>query len=148
MNYADIMPSSSVLRRPPPADPVDPRSAASAATVLAVFFRIGAEWALQPAQEQALLGVGKTTLFAWKGGRVKAGLEPAVLERLSYLLRIYAALEILLPVPERAVAWLHRPNAAPLFGGGSALQRLLGGQVGDLMVVADYLDALRGGDFS
>ena len=93
-------------------------------------------------------GVGKTTLFAWRAGRFRAGLDAAVLERLSYLLRIYAALEILLPVRERALAWLRKPNAAPLFGGGTALQRLLAGQVGDLMVVAQYLDAQRGGDFA
>lgn len=116
--------------------------------LLAVFFRIAAEWRLVPAEEQLLLGVGKTTLFAWKAGKVRAALDGHVLERLSYLLRIYGALEILLPVPERAVAWLRRPNAAALFGGGTALQRMLAGQVGDLMVVAAYLDAQRGGDFS
>jgi hypothetical protein len=125
----------------------DVQRPALATSVLPVFFRIAAEWGLNPAQEQTLLGVGKTTLFAWKAGKVKAGLDGAVLERLSYLLRIYAALEILLPVPGRAAAWLHKPNAAPLFGGGTALQRLLGGQVGDLLVVAQYLDAQRGGDF-
>jgi Protein of unknown function (DUF2384) len=120
----------------------------AAAKLLRVFFRIAAEWSLSPGEEQVLLGIGKTTLFAWKAGKVRAGLDAHVLERLSYLLRIYAALEILLPVPERAVAWLRKPNAAPLFGGGTALQRMLGGQVGDLMVVASYLDAQRGGDFS
>lgn len=116
--------------------------------VLAVFFRLTNEWHLGAADEQVLLGVGKTTLFAWKAGKVRAGLEPAVLERLSYLLRIYAALQILLPEPERAAAWLRKPNAAPLFGGGTALQRLLAGQVGDLHAVANYLDAQRGGDFA
>lgn len=120
----------------------------AAAGLLRVFFRISAEWQLSPAEEQTLLGVGKTTLFAWKSGKVRSGLDGHVLERLSYLLRIYGALEILLPIPERAVAWLRKPNAAPLFGGGTALQRLLAGQVGDLMVVAVYLDAQRGGDFS
>jgi hypothetical protein len=123
-------------------------SPAVAASVLAVFFRMAAEWGLTATEEQTLLGVGKTTLFAWKAGKVKAGLDAAVLERLSYLLRIYAALNILLPVPERATAWLRKSNAAPLFGGATALQRLLGGQVGDLLVVAQYLDAQRGGDFS
>lgn len=130
---------------PPPADVHSPDTAAQ---VLAVFFRIAAEWGLTPAEEQTLLGVGRTTLFAWKAGRVRAGLDAHVLERLSYVLRIYGALEILLPVPERARAWLRRENAAPLFGGGTALARMLGGQVGDLMVVAAYLDAQRGGDFS
>ena len=50
-----------------------------------------------------------------------------------------------LPLPERADAWLRQPNTAPLFGGGSALQRMLGGQVADLFVVRQYLDAQRGG---
>jgi hypothetical protein len=151
MNYDADMSSAHALqaREPRPAqDGADTGSLATATAILAVFFRIGAEWGLTPAQEQVLLGVGKTTLFAWKGGRIKSGLDPVTLERLSYLLRVYAALEILLPVPERALAWLRRPNAAPLFGGGTALDRLLGGQVGDLMRVADYLDAQRGGDFA
>ena len=146
MSLALMLPAT-----PPPApigDGPDLHSASTAAAVLAVFFRISAEWGLSPAEEQNLLGVGKTTVFAWRAGRVRAGLEPSVLERLSYLLRIYGALEILLPVPERARAWVRKPNAAPLFGGGTALQRMLGGQVGDLMVVAQYLDAQRGGDFS
>ena len=46
---------------------------------------------------------------------------------------------------ERADEWLRRPNSAPLFGGQSALQRMLGGQVADLYVVRQYLDAQRGG---
>ncbi|MCA0177376.1 MAG: MbcA/ParS/Xre antitoxin family protein [Proteobacteria bacterium] len=136
------------LPQPHEANLPDVHSPATAAQVLAVFFRLSAEWGLTAAEEQTLLGVGRTTLFAWKAGRVRAGLEGHTLERLSYLLRIYAALEILLPVPERARAWLRRSNSAPLFGGGTALARMLGGQVGDLMVVAAYLDAQRGGDFA
>ena len=68
-----------------------------------------------------------------------------MLERLSYLFGIYAALQILLPVGERADEWVRKPNAAPVFGGRSALERMLGGQVADLYVVRHYLDAQRGG---
>ncbi|TDM06388.1 MAG: DUF2384 domain-containing protein [Ideonella sp. MAG2] len=136
---------SPALAHTRPTDVFGPDAAAQA---LAVFFRMAQEWGLHQAQEQVLLGVGRTTLFAWKAGRVRGGLDAVVLERLSYLFRIYAALEILLPVPERARAWLHKPNAAPLFGGQTALARMLGGQVGDLLVVAQYLDAQRGGDFA
>jgi hypothetical protein len=68
-----------------------------------------------------------------------------VLERLSYVLGIYKSLQILLPEPERADAWVRRPNDAPLFGGGSALGRMLGGQVADLFLVRQYLDAQLGG---
>ena len=43
-----------------------------------------------------------------------------------------------------ADAWLRRPNDAPLFGGRSALDRMLSGQVSDLFLVRQYLDAERG----
>jgi hypothetical protein len=72
-------------------------------------------------------------------------LDRHVLERLSYLFGIYAALQLLLPQGERADEWVRRPNSAPLFNGQSALQRMLGGQVADLYVVRQYLDAQRGG---
>jgi len=51
----------------------------------------------------------------------------------------------LLPIPERADAWISKRNTAPLFGGKSALARMLGGQVSDLYVVRQYLDAQRNG---
>ena len=114
---------------------------------LRVFFRITQAWGLTPAQEQIVLGTSRTSLYNWKSGAVRAALEPVTLERLSYVFRIFAALEVLLPIPERANLWIKAPNTAPLFGGFSALDRMLAGQVGDLKVVADYLDAQRGGDF-
>ena len=46
--------------------------------------------------------------------------------------------------PAQADAWLHKPNQSPLFGGHSALERMLSGNVSDLYVVRQYLDAQRG----
>jgi hypothetical protein len=109
------------------------------------FFRIAQAWGLSNDEQQRLLGCGRTTFFDWKAGRIKNGLDAATLERLSHLFGIYAGLQILLPVPERADAWIKKPNSAPLFGGSSALARMLGGQVSDLFVVRQYLDAQRGG---
>jgi hypothetical protein len=63
---------------------------------------------------------------------------------LSYLLGIYKALQLLFKEPAAADAWLRRPNDAPLFGGRSALDRMLSGQVSDLFLVRQYLDAERG----
>lgn len=120
-------------------------SPAAAAAALRTFFNIAKAWALSNEEQQRLLGCGRTMFFDWKAGRVKRGLDGATLERLSHLFGIYAALQILLPIPERADAWVRKPNSAPLFGGGSALQRMLGGQVADLFVVRQYLDAQRGG---
>ena len=68
----------------------------------------------------------------------------AIRSRLSYLLGIYKSLQILLPDARAADEWIRKPNDAPLFGGRSALERMMTGQVADLYVVRQYLDAERG----
>jgi hypothetical protein len=125
-------------------EPVDLSSAASAQAALRTFWRLADAWKLDIAEQTTLLGVGRTTLYQWKQGKV-GPLDRHVLERLSYLFGIYAALQILLPVAQQADEWVRKPNTAPLFGGRSALDRMLGGQVADLYVVRHYLDAQRGG---
>lgn len=127
---------------------MDLNTAESANAALSIFRKIGDAWGLAARERQILLGVSKSTWYRWEEGSISAGLDSATLERLSYIMRIYAALQMLLPIQERAAAWPRAANTAPLFGGRSALDRMLGGQVGDLMVVADYLDAQRGGDFA
>lgn len=115
-----------------------------AGPALRAFFRIAGAWGLSADQERRLLGnPGRSTFFRWK--RDHAGALPQdVLERISYLLGIYKALKILFPNDQQAHGWIRRPNAAPLFGGASALDRMLGGRVADLFVVREYLDAQRG----
>ena len=51
---------------------------------------------------------------------------------------------MLLPVAERADEWIRKTNDAPFLAGRSALERMLDGQVADLFVVRQYLDAQRG----
>lgn len=136
------------MRAKPESKPLSVTDVDAGKSALKVFFRIADDWGLTSAQEQIVLGASKTTFFNWKAGNVRAALDSAVLERLSYVFRIYAALEILIPIPERANKWIKTPNTAPLFGGASALDRILAGQVGDLKIVADYLDAQRGSIFA
>jgi Protein of unknown function (DUF2384) len=124
--------------------PVDLSSASAAQAAMRTFWRLCAAWKLGAQEQAALLGVGRTTLYQWKSGKV-GPLDRHVMERLSYLFGIYAALQVLLPVAERADEWVRKPNQAPVFGGASALDRMLGGQVADLFVVRQYLDAQRGG---
>jgi hypothetical protein len=131
-----------IAKAPPQA--IDLDSAASATAALRTFWRLAEAWKLKPAEQMTLLGVGRSALYQWKAGKV-GPLDRHVLERLSYLFGIYAALQLLLPGGERADEWVRRPNSAPLFNGQSALQRMLGGQVADLYVVRQYLDAQRGG---
>lgn len=109
--------------------------------LLRVYFRITAAWGLTTEQEMRLLDASKSLFNEWRDGTVPSGLSPATLERLSYVSRIYAALQILLPIPERANAWVKAANTAPIFGGASALKLMESGQVGDMRCVADYLEA-------
>jgi hypothetical protein len=112
---------------------------------LRTFFNIAEAWGLATEQQRTLLGaVPSSTFFKWKKDTEGVTLSKDTLERISYVLGIYKALHILLPRPEYADAWIRRPNEAPLFGGKSALDRLLSGNVSDLFVVRQYLDAQRG----
>lgn len=111
---------------------------------LRTFFRIAELWKLSVEEQMKLLGLtSRSTLFKWK--REGDGLlSRDTLERISYLLGIYKALQILLPDTHAADAWVRQPNGAVTFGGRSALERMLAGQVADLYVVRQYLDAQRG----
>ncbi len=123
---------------------VDLTSARAAAAALRTFFRLAEAWQLSVAEQTTLLGVARATLYQWKQGKV-AALDRHLLERLSHLFGIYSSLQILFPATRRADEWVRKANSAPLFGGRSALDRMLGGQVADLYVVREYLDAQRGG---
>ena len=112
---------------------------------LRTFFRIAALWGLSTDEQMTLLGVtARSTFFKWKKNP-NTVLPKDALERISYVLGIYKALQILLPDEKAADEWVKRPNTAPPFGGRSALDRMMSGQVADLFVVRQYLDAQRGG---
>ncbi len=131
----------------PPAAFVDTKRMAAAG--LRAFERIAAAWGLSVDEQLRLLGQPpRSTFFAWRKQPDKAVLPRDVLERLSNLLGIYKSLQILLPEPAAADAWVRQPNSAPPFGGRSALDRMLAGNVSDLNFVRRYLDGVRGGGWS
>lgn len=128
------------------ADVSDERLAAAG---LRAFVRIAEAWGLSVDEQLVLLGQpARSTFFAWRQHPEKARLSRDTLERLSNLLGIYKSLQILLPEPAAADAWVRQPNTAEAFGGRSALQRMLAGNVGDLDFVRRYLDGVRGGGWS
>jgi len=108
------------------------------------FFGLAESWNLRIADQRKLLGdPPESTFYKWK--RQQDGTPGRdVIERISYLLGIWKNLQILFPDTTQADAWLNKPNQAALFGGHSALQRMLSGNVADLYVVRQYLDAQRG----
>jgi hypothetical protein len=130
------------LRRPVTGPSVPDMSAAG----LRAFVKIAHDWDLSAEEQIVLLGSpGRSTFFKWKAEPETARLGRDTLERLSLLLGIYKALQILLPQPAAADGWVKRPNSAPPFGGRRALDRMLAGNISDLVAVRQYLDAMRGG---
>ncbi|MHB1332236.1 MAG: MbcA/ParS/Xre antitoxin family protein [Sulfuriferula sp.] len=126
------------------ASPITRRAMSAAG--LRAFFNIAKDWKLNTDEQMTLLGKpGRSTFFKWKVDPQTADLKQDTLERLSYILGTYKALQVLMPDPRAADDWVKKPNTAPLFGGKSALERMLGGNVGDLLAVRQYLDARRGG---
>lgn len=116
---------------------------------LRAFAGIALAWGLTVEEQIRLLGEpARSTFFAWRRDPDKASLPRDTLERLSNLLGIYKSLQILLPDPAAADGWVRQPNSAPIFGGRSALQQMLAGNVSDLNLVRRYLDAARGAGWS
>ena len=129
--------------------PADLPVAQLSAAGIRAFTRIAEVWGLSVEEQLLLLGEpARSTFFAWRKYPERASLSKDTLERLSNLLGIYKSLQILFPDAAVADAWIRKPNTSPLFAGGSALQRMLGGNVSDLNAVRRYLDAVRGGGWS
>jgi hypothetical protein len=114
------------------------------AAALQAFFGITARWGLSAAEQQVLLGNPPTSTFYKLRAEKKGRLSQDMLERISYVMGIHKSLLILLPDETATNAWVKKPNAAPLFGGKCALDKMLQGNVADLYDVRRYLDAERG----
>ncbi|MGY2463832.1 DUF2384 domain-containing protein [Vreelandella sulfidaeris] len=115
------------------------------AAAMRTYPHISHAWGLKESEAALLLGVPDSTYRRWKQAPEQARLDANHLERMSLILGIYKALHILLPNQAAANSWLQRPNHNPLFAGHSPVERLLDGQVSDLYVVRQHLDAARGG---
>ncbi|MEN3953411.1 MbcA/ParS/Xre antitoxin family protein [Iodidimonas sp. SYSU 1G8] len=109
---------------------------------LRTFFRIAEAWGLKEHEQMSLLGLdSRSTFQSWKRGVVSA-IPKDALERISYVMGIYKGLHILLP--RTADDWVRKANNAAPFGGRSALDRMISGNVADLYAVRQYIDAQRG----
>lgn len=117
------------------------RSCDLSGPALRTFFRVADAWHLSKAEQMSLLAISsRSTLHRWRAGKA-ARLGRDRLERISYIFGIFRAINILLPEPAQASAWMRAPNSANLFGGSTALERMCRGNVSDLYVVRRYLDA-------
>ena len=108
---------------------------------LGTVFNIMKAWDVSEDDEAAILGQpDREALRAWKDERGPPIGEETIL-RISYVLGIFKAINILLPDSRIADEWVERPNKARIFGGRSALDRMTDGDIEDLKIVRQYLDA-------
>lgn len=106
------------------------------------FVKLGVLWDITDDQAAVLMGdISVRTYRRWKVGDLgRAGVDTAA--RLSNLMGIHKALRLLFKDSSRGYGWIKRANDT--FGGQTALDVMLGGQITDIMRVRRYLDAMRG----
>src|SRR4030081_1823617 len=127
------MPGSTQLK-PPRAAHISDNAQAGAG--LRTVARVVDKWSLPASDAMALLGVDSRSTYyellkrARESKEVK-GLSRDQLDRLSYLLGIYAAIRVLFPHSEGSRnQWVSRPNPAPLFGGRSPVEVMRSSMIG------------------
>ena len=120
-------------------DPITDEEAGAMFRAALNLFRL---WGVTDDQASIILDLPRRTFARWKAGEVgRIGRDGKA--RLSNLMGIHKALRIIFREPARGYAWIKTPNAA--FGGASAMDVMLNGELIDLMRVRNYLDAERGG---
>ena len=115
-----------------------------AAPALRAFFSIARAWDLSTTEERALLGWPPTSTFhKYKSGDAGV-LSFDTLTRISLVLGIYKALQLLYAEPAFADRWIRMPNANTLFGGLTPVAFLSDTGLDGLFQVRRLLDARRG----
>ena len=111
---------------------------------LKAFFRIADLWDLDVEEQRLLLGQPKrSTFFEWKKQQDRE-LNVDTVERLSYLMGIYKALQILFPDSAIADRWIRMPAHIYPFNGKAPIDYMKQGTIGALYQVRSYLDGWRG----
>ncbi|MEI2386367.1 MbcA/ParS/Xre antitoxin family protein [Breoghania sp. JC706] len=116
----------------------DEEARALARTVVNLF----AAWKLSDSEARTLLGdMAARTWARWKEGDI-GRIDRDLRMRMAHLMGIHKGLRYLFREPSRGYAWIRKPNAA--FGGHSALDLILRGEISDLALLREWLDAERG----
>lgn len=108
------------------------------------LLRIAARWKLRDEDTRALLAGMSSGSFYTLKSRAAKSLDQDQLTRISLLIGIYKALNILYS-QKLADAWITLSNTNPMFGGNSPLDYMKKGGIPALLRVRQLLDARRGG---
>jgi hypothetical protein len=112
---------------------------------LKAFFNVMNHWHVRDEDARALLGgISNGPFYAMKKQPAERVLDADTLLRVSYLIGIFKALNIL-HGRELADEWVHLPNTNRIFGGLTPLAYMLRGGVTAMQTVRRLLDARRGG---
>jgi uncharacterized protein (DUF2384 family) len=125
----------------PPAFQPDPLTDAEAAAMFRAAINMFAKWDVTDEQGATLLDLPLRSYRRWKAGD-QGRIDRDGKARLSNLMGIHKALRTIFRETDRSYRWIKAPNDA--FGGRSALDIMLGGELTDLMRVRRYLDGERG----
>ena len=113
-------------------------------SAISAFFRLARCWDLRDADARQLLGgVSNGVFYQLKRGGKKT-LDQDKLTRISLLVGIFRALNILYS-RRLSDAWVNLPNSNPMFEGTTPLSYMIKGGVPALVRVQQLLDARRGG---
>ncbi|HVC00133.1 MAG TPA: antitoxin Xre-like helix-turn-helix domain-containing protein [Candidatus Dormibacteraeota bacterium] len=113
-------------------------------SAVSAFFKLAQCWQLRDeAARQLLGGISNGLFYELKRGHKKT-LDQDKLTRISLLVGIFKALNILYS-RKLADAWVNLDNANPMFEGGAPLSYMIRGGVPALVRVRQLLDARRGG---
>jgi len=134
-----------MLDHRPPDSPIE-ASGYAADEIRAMQRTVGnifARWGVTDGEAAVILGgISAKTFRRWREGaygRVNRDLA----DRLSYVIGIHRALRVIFREPANGYAWMRRPNEE--LGGGTPVELLLRGGMGDLERLRRYLDSVRGG---
>ncbi len=109
------------------------------------IFNIAECWKLRSEEVRELLGgVANGSYFEMKKNPEAKILDADQMYRVSYLIGIFKALNILHSQP-LADEWVRLPNSNRIFGGRAPLEYMIRGGVSAMQTVRRLLDARRGG---
>lgn len=108
------------------------------------FFKLAEAWHLRDDAARQLLGGVSNGVFYQMKSRQRKTLDQDKLTRISLLLGIFKALNVLYS-RKLADSWISLPNSNPMFEGDTPLAYITKGGVPALMRVRQLLDARRGG---
>ncbi|MGA7462651.1 MAG: DUF2384 domain-containing protein [Candidatus Korobacteraceae bacterium] len=105
------------------------------------FFKIAATWKIRDDEAKQLLGgISNGAFYQMKAGEMKTTLDQDRLTRVSLLVGIFKALNILYS-QKLADSWISLPNTNPMFAGETPLAYMVKGGQPAMMRVRQLLDA-------